>query len=43
MGSMNETSRKSLANAVEGAGYNPEERFQSDWYRHHRQMFADVL
>ncbi|HEV8673598.1 MAG TPA: FAD-binding oxidoreductase [Methylomirabilota bacterium] len=23
--------------------YDPEERFQSDWYRHHRAMFADVL
>ena len=23
--------------------YDPEERFQSDWYRHHRTMFADVL
>ena len=23
--------------------YDPDERFQSDWYRHHRQMFADVL
>ncbi len=23
--------------------YDPNERFQSDWYRHHRQMFADVL
>ena len=23
--------------------YDPEERFQSDWYRHHREMFADVL
>lgn len=23
--------------------YDPEERFQSDWYRHYRQMFADVL
>lgn len=22
--------------------YDPEERFQSDWYRHHRRMFADV-
>jgi FAD/FMN-containing dehydrogenase len=21
-------------------GYDPEERFQSDWYRHHRAMFA---
>jgi hypothetical protein len=20
--------------------YDPEERFQSDWYRHHRAMFA---
>jgi FAD/FMN-containing dehydrogenase len=23
--------------------YDPEERFQSDWYRHHRVMFADSL
>lgn len=23
--------------------YDPEERFQSDWYRHYRSMFADVL
>jgi FAD/FMN-containing dehydrogenase len=23
--------------------YDPEERFQSDWYRHYRNMFADVL
>jgi FAD/FMN-containing dehydrogenase len=23
--------------------WDPEERFQSDWYRHYRQMFADVL
>ncbi|MDP9364688.1 MAG: FAD-binding oxidoreductase [Chloroflexota bacterium] len=23
--------------------YDPEERFQSDWYRHHRAMFADTL
>jgi FAD/FMN-containing dehydrogenase len=23
--------------------YDPEERFQSDWYRHYREMFADVL
>ncbi|MGE0405144.1 MAG: FAD-dependent oxidoreductase [Candidatus Korobacteraceae bacterium] len=23
--------------------YDPEERFQSDWYRHYRQMFADTL
>jgi FAD/FMN-containing dehydrogenase len=23
--------------------YDPEERFQSDWYRHHRKMFRDVL
>lgn len=23
--------------------YDPEERFQSDWYRHHKQMFADQL
>lgn len=23
--------------------YDPEERFQSDWYRHYRRMFADVL
>jgi len=23
--------------------YDPEERFQSDWYRHYRTMFADVL
>ena len=23
--------------------YDPEERFQSDWYRHYRAMFADVL
>ncbi len=23
--------------------YDPEERFQSDWYAHHRRMFADVL
>jgi len=23
--------------------YDPDERFQSDWYRHYRQMFADVL
>ena len=22
---------------------DPEERFQSDWYRHYREMFADVL
>ena len=22
---------------------DPEERFQSDWYRHYRAMFADVL
>lgn len=23
--------------------YDPKERFQSDWYRHYRQMFADSL
>ena len=23
--------------------YDPEERFQSDWYRHHKEMFADKL
>jgi FAD/FMN-containing dehydrogenase len=23
--------------------YDPEERFQSEWYRHYRRMFADVL
>ncbi len=23
--------------------WDPDERFQSDWYRHYRQMFADVL
>jgi hypothetical protein len=23
--------------------HDPEERFQSDWYRHYRAMFADVL
>lgn len=23
--------------------YDPEERFQSDWYRHYKQMFADQL
>ena len=23
--------------------YDPAERFQSDWYRHYREMFADVL
>ena len=23
--------------------YDPEERFQSDWYAHHRRMFADVF
>jgi len=23
--------------------YDPEERFQSDWYRHYKRMFADVL
>jgi len=23
--------------------YDPDERFQSDWYRHYRGMFADVL
>jgi FAD/FMN-containing dehydrogenase len=23
--------------------YDPEERFQSDWYRHYRNMFADSL
>ncbi len=23
--------------------YDPEERFQSDWYRHYRSMFADSL
>jgi FAD/FMN-containing dehydrogenase len=23
--------------------YDPEERFQSDWYRHHKSMFADSL
>jgi hypothetical protein len=23
--------------------YAPEGRFQSDWYRHYREMFADVL
>ena len=22
--------------------YDPEERFQSDWYRHYKKMFADV-
>jgi len=21
--------------------HDPQERFQSDWYRHHREMFAD--
>lgn len=21
--------------------YDPDERFQSDWYRHYRQMFAE--
>jgi hypothetical protein len=23
--------------------HDPDERFQSDWYRHYRTMFADVL
>jgi hypothetical protein len=23
--------------------YDPEERFQSEWYRHYRTMFADLL
>jgi hypothetical protein len=23
--------------------WDPEERFQSDWYRHYRAMFANVL
>ena len=23
--------------------HDPDERFQSDWYRHYRAMFADVL
>jgi len=23
--------------------YDPQERFQSDWYRHYRQLFADSL
>lgn len=23
--------------------YDPNERFQSDWYRHYREMFADVI
>jgi len=23
--------------------YDPEERFQSSWYRHYKEMFADVL
>ena len=23
--------------------YDPEERFQSDWYRHYRTMFADSI
>jgi hypothetical protein len=23
--------------------YDPEERFQSDWYRHYKSMFADRL
>jgi hypothetical protein len=23
--------------------YDPEERFQSDWYRHYRAMFADEI
>jgi hypothetical protein len=23
--------------------YDPQERFQSDWYRHHREMFAAEL
>jgi hypothetical protein len=23
--------------------YDPEERFQSDWYRRYRTMFADIL
>jgi len=23
--------------------YDPEERFQSDWYRHYKEMFADLL
>ncbi|HXM98910.1 MAG TPA: D-arabinono-1,4-lactone oxidase [Candidatus Dormibacteraeota bacterium] len=23
--------------------YDPEERFQSDWYRHYRNMFADSI
>ncbi len=23
--------------------HDPEERFQSEWYRHHRSMFADAL
>ncbi len=22
--------------------YDPQERFQSDWYRHYREMFADT-
>lgn len=25
------------------AEYDPDERFQSDWYRHYRAMFADAL
>jgi FAD/FMN-containing dehydrogenase len=23
--------------------YDPEERFQSEWYRHYKQMFVEVL
>jgi FAD/FMN-containing dehydrogenase len=23
--------------------YDPQERFQSDWYRHYRQLFANLL
>jgi hypothetical protein len=23
--------------------YDPEERFQSDWYRHYKTMFADSI
>jgi hypothetical protein len=23
--------------------YDPQERFQSDWYRHYRRLFADLL
>jgi hypothetical protein len=23
--------------------YDPEERFQSDWYRHYRAMFSESL